>query len=358
MLEIPSRSAAKQNLEFAAEAAEEGLRHVSDSDPGIRRRKAGRGFTYAKDRGAPVSETDMARIRSLVIPPAWTDVWICTSPKGHIQATGRDEKGRKQYRYHPLWTTCRGETKFSSLVEFGQILTPLRRKMEADMRGRALSFEKVAATVVWLLDNVLIRVGNASYARDNKSFGLTTLRNRHIKVDGGTVKFVFTGKSGKNWNVGVTDRRIARIVRSIQELPGQHLFQYVGEDGERRAVTSHDINAYVREATGASFTSKHFRTWGGTVYALEGLRAAELPDSKKATKRVLNAEIDKVASLLGNTRSVCRSCYIHPRLFQSWEKGSLKDELKAARSVRITAPGLDDDERLALKWLTLTSSDR
>lgn len=358
MLDIPTRPAKKKNIEFAVEAAAGGLRHASDADSGIRRRKSGRGFSYSKDNGGSISERDIARIRSLVIPPAWTDVWICASANGHIQATGRDEKGRKQYRYHPLWTTCRGETKFSSLVEFGRVLTPLRQRMEADMRGRSLSLEKVAATVVWLLDNVLIRVGNSTYARTNKSFGLTTLRSRHIKVDGGTMKFVFTGKSGKDWNVRVTDRRIARIIRSIQELPGQHLFQYIGEDGERRVITSHDVNAYVREATGAAFTSKHFRTWGGTVYALEGLRAAELPESKTATKRLLNAEIDKVAGLLGNTRTVCRSCYIHPRLFESWEGGTLNEELKAARSVRITAPGLEDDERLALKWLTVTSQGR
>ncbi|MDI6025379.1 DNA topoisomerase IB [Corticibacterium sp. UT-5YL-CI-8] len=358
MLDRVAKSPPKKFQEILPDACAVGdLNHSTDTEPGIRRLRSGRGFRYEAPGKKAVPEKDMARIRALVIPPAWTDVWICADEKGHIQATGRDERGRKQYRYHSMWTACRGETKFSSLVDFARTLSPLRERVEADMRKRGLGRDTVTATVVWLLDNMLIRIGNSAYARDNKSFGLTTLRNRHVKAEGNSIKFIFTGKSGKQWNVGIADRRIARIIRSVQELPGQQLFQYVDDEGVRRPVTSQDVNAYVREATGAAFTSKHFRTWGGTVYALDGLRRTELPETKTAAKRVLNAEIDKVASLLGNTRAVCRSCYIHPKVFESWLDNTLQEQIHASSSVRIVAPGLDDDERMTLKWLVAVTGN-
>ena len=239
------------------------LRYVSDAEPGIRRKSSDKGFAYVRPDGKPVSDKEtLARIAAVVIPPAWTDVWICPDSDGHIQATGRDLRGRKQYRYHQRWSESRDGVKYSSLVAFARSLPAIRARIDSDLRKRELPRERVVASVIWLLDNTMIRVGNAVYARDNKSFGLTTLRSRHVTVEGAKLRFTFKGKSGKEWKLKLIDQRMARIVRSIQELPGQHLFQYIGEDGERRVVRSQDVNAYLREA-GTDFSSKHFRTWGG-----------------------------------------------------------------------------------------------
>ncbi len=331
----------------------DGLRHVSDAEPGIRRMRAGKGFWYRHDRDGKVSQAEtLDRIRKLAIPPAWTDVWIAPIEDGHIQATGRDVKGRKQYRYHTQWSLCRGDVKFSSLADFADALPALRTVIDADLRRHGLPREKVLASIVWLLDNTMIRVGNATYARDNKSFGLTTLRSRHASVAGSRLRFEFLGKSGKQWKVQLVDRRIARIVKSIQELPGQALFQYLDEDGQRRRVGSQDVNAYLREACGEGFTSKHFRTWGGTLRALALFSGTEVPETKTGRARTINETVDRVAARLGNTRAVCRSCYIHPRVLESWQEGRLAEEVKLARRrFRKPIQGLDETETLLRHWL-------
>lgn len=342
-----------ERLKAAKKAARRAsLTYVNDAEPGIRRKRAGTGFSYTRPGGKAVSDKKtVARIKALGIPPAWTDVWISSDPDGHIQSTGRDVRGRKQYRYHARWSECRDEVKYSSLADFARLLPKLRERVDADLRKRDLPRDRVVASIVWLLDNTMIRVGNAVYARDNKSFGLTTLKSRHVEVEGAKLRFAFKGKSGKEWRIKLVDRRMARILRSIQELPGQHLFQYIDDEGERRPVSSHDVNAYIREATGGEFSSKHFRTWGGTVRALSLFAQVPVPDTKTATARATNIIIDEVARHLGNTRSVCRKCYVHPLVVDSWGKGRLEDELADAKKKRRKRAGLDDEEAQVLRWL-------
>jgi len=327
------------------------LIHVTDTEPGLKRIRCGTGFRYVDCHRHAVSAREKVRIAALAIPPAWNDVWICIDQHGHIQATGRDARGRKQYIYHPAWMAERGQSKFSSLQAFGQKLSGLRQKIDADIRRRSLGREKVVSTVIWMMDRLLLRVGNPNYARENNSFGITTLRNRHVKDDGAGLRLVFTGKSGKSWNLKLSDRRIARIVRSVQELPGQQLFQYIDDEGARRAVCSQDINDYLRDAMGAEFTSKHFRTWAATAEAVEALCSTELPESEAARKRALNQVIDGIAQSLGNTRAVCRSAYIHPGVIEHWEQGTLAGEVEAAGANRLVAPRLSKAERNTLKWL-------
>ena len=333
------------------EAAESKLLHISDTAPGIKRLRCGAGFRYVRFDRSAITAADRDRIARLAIPPAWTDVWICCDAQGHIQATGRDARGRKQYRYHPLWMAMQEETKFSSLPDFARALSRLRKAVDADMRRRSLCRDKVVATVIWLMDRLLLRVGNPDYARSNNSFGATTLRNRHLRDEGSGLRLVFTGKSGKMWSLKLSDKRIVRIVRSIQELPGQQLFQYVDDQGNRCPVTSQDINDYLRTIMQADFTSKHFRTWAATAVALEALRCIDLPESESAKKRTLNGEIDKVAHRLGNTRAVCRQSYIHPAVPEHWLAGTLAVEVDAAAAIRLVAPELNDAERRTLKWL-------
>ena len=331
-------------------AKDAGLVYVSDEMEGITRRKAGSGFSYRDADGKKVTDPEtLSRIKQLVIPPAWTDVWICTLPEGHLQVTGRDQRGRKQYRYHEKWSEVRDGAKYSSLVEFGTTLSRIRKGIDADLRRRGVPRERVLASIVWLLDNTMIRIGNSAYAEENGSFGLTTLRSRHVDIKGAKVQFAFKGKSGQQWKLQLVDRRIARILRSIQELPGQHLFQYFDEDGERHTLSSSDVNAYLRELSGAAFTSKHFRTWGGTVRALHILARTERTESQRGRNRALNAAVDAVAMRLGNTRAVCRKCYIHPAVIAAWEEGRLADEV-ASLPRRVRA-GLDAPESLTLRWL-------
>jgi DNA topoisomerase-1 len=341
--------APKNGAQTSADQAS--LTYVSDSEPGIRRLKAGEGFFYKGAKGQAVSASAIARIKALAIPPAWTDVWISPDPAGHIQATGRDQRGRKQYRYHPLWGEERDGAKYSSLVAFAESLPELRRRIDADLRRHGLPFERVVAAVVWLLDNTMIRVGNAAYARDNKSFGLTTLRDRHVEITGSSLRFAFKGKSGKEWKLKLVDRRIARVVRGAQDIPGQQLFQYLDEDGERRKLRSDDVNRYIRDAIGAEFSSKHFRTWGGTIHAASLFAETELPESKAQQKRAINSIIDKVAERLGNTRAVCRKCYIHPLVFEAWSEGRLLSEMADANRRKRLISGLDEEETLVLRWL-------
>jgi DNA topoisomerase-1 len=311
----------------AAESA--GLTYVSDEEPGIRRRKSGSGWSFRGPDGKAVKDPKtLARIRSLAIPPAYTDVWICPRADGHIQATGRDAKGRKQYRYHARWREVRDSTKFEHMLDFAKALPAIRARIDADMAKRGLPREKVLATVVHLLENTLIRVGNMDYVKQNKSYGLTTLRDRHVDVDGAKLRFQFKGKSGKTWALQVQDRRIARIVKACQDVPGQHLFQYVDETGARVPVTSTDVNAYLREISGRDITAKDFRTWAGTVLAAIALQEFEEFDNAAKAKKNVRAAIEKVSARLGNTPTICRKCYIHPEILNGYLEGSLLEGLK------------------------------
>jgi DNA topoisomerase I len=309
----------------AAETA--GLLYVSDEEPGIRRRKSGKGFTYTRPDGKKVEDgSTLERIKSLAIPPAYTDVWICAKANGHIQATGRDAKGRKQYRYHPAFREVRESTKYEHMLEFAKGLPAIRKTIDEHMSLRGLPREKVLATVVHLLENTLIRVGNSDYVKQNKSYGLTTLRDPHVKVEGGELRFQFKGKSGKTWRLQVKDRRVAKIVKACQDLPGQDLFQYLDENGERQSITSADVNAYLKEITGSEITAKDFRTWAGTVLAALALAEFEEFDSDAKAKKNIRAAIEKVSARLGNTPSICRKCYVHPEVFASYlDRGLLLD---------------------------------
>jgi DNA topoisomerase-1 len=314
-----------------AEAA--GLTYVSDHDPGIRRRKSGTGFSYVRPDGQPVrDEATLDRIRKLAIPPAWTDVWICPKAKGHIQAVGRDQRRRKQYRYHERWRQVRDSHKYDRVIAFGRALPRLRRRVEQDLGRRGLPREKVLAAVVRVMEITLIRVGNEEYAKQNKSFGLTTLRDQHARIAGGEAIFEFRGKSGKVHRTGFHDRRLARIVKACQDLPGQRLFQYIGEDGEQHAVESADVNAYIREVMGEDFSAKDFRTWAGTVAAAHALILSEPCASATHAKRTISTCVKAVAGVLGNTAAVCRGSYIHPAVLESYAKGEL--DLKPAKDHR------------------------
>jgi DNA topoisomerase-1 len=296
-----------------------GLRYVSDARPGIGRRRSGKGFRYVNPDGSTARDAEvLARIRSLVIPPAWTDVWICSLANGHLQATGRDARGRKQSRYHPRWREVRDETKYERMMLFGAALPDIRRRVERDLALPGLPREKVLAAVVRLLETTFIRVGNVEYARENHSYGLTTLRNKHVRVKGSSLTFDFKGKSGVEHTIDLEDRRLARIVRRCQDLPGYELFQYLDGEGERHSIDATDVNDYLREATQQEFTAKDFRTWAGTVLACSVLREFEPAESDTRAKRNVVAAIKSVAERLGNTPSVCRKCYVHPAVLESY----------------------------------------
>jgi DNA topoisomerase-1 len=330
-----------------------GLAYVSDAQPGIRRLRVGRGFTYVAATGRPIRDVEqLKRIKSLVIPPAWSDVWICSSPRGHLQATGRDARGRKQYRYHANWTSVRNETKYERLAAFGEELALLRDHVDADLRGPALSRRRVIAAVIRLLDEGLIRVGNEEYVRQNGSYGLTTLRMEHVDVCGQAIRFRFRGKSGKEHELAVSDPRVARVVRRCQELPGHELFQYTDEEGTIRRVDSADVNAYLQEATGGSFTSKDFRTWGASVVALDFLLRAEPPESAADANRKIVDAIKHTAERLGNTPAVCKRCYVHPDILEAYQCGSLADLDCRSRTERGRKPAnLSGEERRLLRFL-------
>jgi DNA topoisomerase-1 len=306
-----------------------GLSYVSDERPGIRREPQGNGFRYLKPDGSNVTdEAVLERIRKLAIPPAWTQVWICPKANGHLQATGRDARGRKQYRYHPQFRELSEANKYEHMLEFARALPALRAKVAEHMALRGLPREKVLATVVHLLETTLIRVGNDDYAKQNRSYGLTTLRNPHVKVEGSELRFQFQGKSGKTWRLQVRDRRVAKIVKACQELPGQDLFQYLDESGEQRSVSSADVNAYLREISGRDITAKDFRTWAGTVLAALALQEFQSFDTKAAAKQNVRAAIEKVAARLGNTPTICRKCYVHPEILSSYAEGAMLLEIK------------------------------
>lgn len=328
-----------------------GLRYVCDDAPAIRRRRAGKGFVYLDARGRRVADAVvLKRIRSLVIPPAWTDVWICAAADGHIQATGRDAKRRKQYRYHADYREAREQSKYEHLVEFAEALPGLRTRVAEHMSLRGLPREKVLATVVHLLETTLIRVGNDEYAKANESYGLTTFKSKHVAVEGSEVRFRFIGKSGKQWSLAMRDRRVARIIRACQELPGQDLLQYFDDDKALRAVSSGDVNAYLREITGRDITAKDFRTWAGTVLMARFLGASGQFESETKAKRAISAAVKQVAAALGNTPSVCRKSYIHPAVTGAYLGGGF-----ALEAVQVGGPpepkGLRPDEATTLSLL-------
>ncbi len=342
-----------------------GLRYVNDGEPGISRRRSGKGFSYRSADGNAVTDAEtLRRIRSLVIPPAWTDVWICPSPRGHVQATGRDARGRKQYRYHALWSETRDQAKYERTIAFARALPRLRRRVARDLRRPGLPREKVLAAIVLLLETTLVRVGNEEYARDNRSYGLTTLRSKHARVRGTQLKFSFRGKHGKQHDVGIRDRRLARVVRDCQDLPGQRLFAYVDEDGAVQPVDSDDVNDYLRAAMGDDFSAKDFRTWAGTVLAARALQELEraaadddgvtaLNDGQsKPTKAALSRAVERVAADLGNTPAVCRKCYIHPAIIDSYLDGTLASSLTGRVEDKLASGrGLRKEEQLVLSLL-------
>ncbi|MGF1494947.1 MAG: DNA topoisomerase IB [Microcoleaceae cyanobacterium] len=301
-----------------------GLRYVTDEMPGIRRKKWGRGFSYFDIAGDRIGDrTVIQRIKVLAIPPSWEGVWICPLPNGHLQATGRDAKARKQYRYHAEWRSIRSQAKFNRLIDFGQVLPEIRRQVDQDLRRRKLGREKVVATVIRLLDTTHIRIGNPEYARENNSFGLTTLRNRHVSIFGTELLFTFQGKSGVQQEKALTDRRLARVIQQCQEIPGYELFQYYDEVGQKQTVNSEDVNAYLQAVTGKDFTAKDFRTWGGTVEATKALIALGSAESETQAKKNVVAAVKQAAEKLGNRAATCRKYYVHPQILQSYQADQL-----------------------------------
>ncbi|WP_460145855.1 DNA topoisomerase IB [Pseudomonas sp. S2_A02] len=313
------------------------LHYVDDSQPGITRKALRGKFCYFDPAGQRITDPDeIKRINALAVPPAYTDVWICPDPRGHLQATGRDARGRKQYRYHPRWREVRDADKYSRLRDFGQALPKLRKQLEALLAAPGFSRDKVMATVITLLDATLIRVGNTQYARDNRSYGLTTLRNRHVEVNGSAILFQFRGKSGIEHQITVKDRRLARIIKRCLEIPGQNLFQYLDENGERHTISSSDVNAYLQTLTGADFTAKDYRTWAGSALALAVLRELQWESEADAKRHVVEM-VKNVARQLGNTPAVCRKCYIHPAVVDGFMQGALSELPRSRGRKRLRA---------------------
>ncbi len=338
--------------EVAAEEA--GLRYVSDDKPGYTRKKRGKKFVYFDTEGKEIrDETRILRLNRLAIPPAYTDVWICPSPNGHLQATGRDDRGRKQYRYHERWREERDENKYEKMIIFGKALPKIRRRINRDLKVRGLPKEKILATIVQLLEKTFIRIGNEEYAKENKSFGLTTMRNRHVDVKGVTVRFRFRGKSGQDHDIDTEDRRVAKIIRQLQELPGQEVFQYLDEEGERRGIDSDDVNEYLQEITGEEFTAKDFRTWAGTVMAAMALQAQDAFENKSQAKKNIKDAIAAVAKVLGNTPAVCRKCYVHPAVLETYLDGALIEGLKmqTEKTLEKSLSNLRSEEAVVLAFL-------
>ncbi len=344
----------RQASEHRESAAQAGLRYVTDAANGIIRRRVGTGWAYYLPNGKRITSTEIRRrLNALAIPPAWTDVWICPDPEGHIQATARDARGRKQYRYHAQYREARDQSKFRRMLEFSEALPVLRERIERDLRGEDLSRKQLLATLVRLLDRTLIRVGNDEYARENRSYGLTTLRRRHVRVDGTMLHFSFRGKSGVEHSIAINDPRLARIVQRCQDLPGQELFQYRDTAGKRQSVSSDDVNEYLRDLTGRDITAKDFRTWGGTMLAAVELRRMGTVASRREADRNILAAVDAVAERLGNTRAVCRKYYVHPALPRAYLMGRVVPTQAPIRRRHHRRPGaaLRRDEVLVLQFL-------
>lgn len=341
-----------ENTDPPAAARAAGLRYVNDARPGIRREAVADGFRYVDARGERIEDLDtLRRIKSLAIPPAWTEVWICAQENGHLQATGRDARGRKQYRYHPKWREVRDEVKYERMIKFGQALPAIRREVDRALDLPGLPREKVLATIVYLLETTMIRVGNEEYARTNKSFGLTTLQRRHVRIDGSDIEFRFRGKSGVYHQVKVHDRRLARIVRRSRDLPGQELFEYVDDEGETRSVDSSDVNDYLRQVSGEDYTAKDFRTSAGTVLAAMALQEFEKFDSQAQAKKNVVRAIESVAEKLGNTPSVCRKCYVHPAVLDAYLDGATVQVLRVRAAEQALAGALQPEEAAVLALL-------
>jgi len=337
---------------FAATTTMSNLVFVDPSEPGISRVRTETGFRYLDQRNRPIERPAvLRRIEGLVIPPAWENVWICAKPNGHLQAVGTDQRGRRQYRYHPEFRTERDNAKFRRILSFARALPTIRQRVEQDMSQRGLGRDKVVATLVHLLETTMIRVGNDRYAKDNKTFGLSTLRSRHAAIEGSTLRFSFKGKSGKPWSISIRDRRAARIVKACQELPGQTLFQYLDEDGERRRVTSNDVNAYLKRITGKPITAKDFRTWGGTVLCAVALGGQECASSKAAMKRQIAAAVREVAGRLGNTPAICRTCYIHPQVLSAFSEGDLMRRMRKVLIAEAESHELRPEENAVLSLI-------
>jgi DNA topoisomerase-1 len=339
----------------AMDAAEEaGLRYVSDDRPGYTRKAKGEDFEWFDADGKPIrDEQRLLRIKRLAIPPAWTDVWICPAANGHIQATGRDARCRKQYLYHDRWREVRDENKYDRIISFGKALPKIRRQVAKDLKLPGLPRNKVLATVVQLLESTFIRIGNEEYARENKSFGLTTMKDRHVEVKGAKLRFRFRGKSGREHEIDVTDRRTAKIISKLQDLPGQDLFQYLDDDGKRCEISSQDVNEYLREITGEDFSAKDFRTWAGTMLTAVGLNAQEKFETKKQAKSNINTAIKAVAKILGNTPAICRKCYVHPAVLETYLDQKSIDGLKAMTEDALEKEDVDlrSSEAAVLKFL-------
>lgn len=336
--------------EDAAESA--GLTYVNDDMPGISRVRAGKGFSYRDAKGRTLRDPALRkRIAALAIPPAYTDVWVCPDPRGHIQATGRDAKRRKQYRYHPGFREVRDSAKYNRMLEFARALPKLRAQVDADMSLPGLPPDKVLATIVHLLETTMIRVGNADYARQNRSHGLTTLRGRHVRLAGSRVRFRFRGKGGKDWDLDLRDRRVARIIKRVQDIPGQHLFQYLDEDGQRHQVTSTEVNDYLRRVSGQQVTAKDFRTWTGTVLAALALAEVKAADSDKARQQNVRTAIETVAARLGNTPAICRKCYVHPGVIEAYLADDLKLDLRKRIDDNLNHADLRPEEKQVLRLL-------
>ena len=337
--------------ELFAAAEEARLQYVSDDRPGYTRRPRGKYLEYFDSEGKAIrDEQRLLRIKRLAIPPAWTDVWICPSPNGHIQATGRDARARKQYRYHERWREVRDENKFDELSQFATVLPNIRRRVAHDLKLPGLPRRKLLASIVRLLERTFIRIGNEEYARENKSFGLTTLKNRHVTVKGARVRFRFRGKSGRHHEVDITDRRVAKVIAKCQDLPGQDLFQYLNDDGDVQSITSQDVNDYLRQIADADFTAKDFRTWGGTVLAAIALSRQERFQTKKEAISNIKTAICAVAELLGNTPAVCRKCYVHPVIVEAYLNRTRIAGLNGAAKA-LKQPHLRAAERGVLKLL-------
>ena len=344
-------------LDVTSSAREAGLHHVRDETPGISRKRQGRNFTYFDTKGQIIRQPEtLSRIKRLAIPPAWKNVWICPQENGHLQATGRDARGRKQYRYHSDWRKVRDETKYHAMIAFGRALPRLRGRVRRDMSRPGLSKKKILATVTRLLEITLIRVGNEEYARENHSFGLTTLRDRHVQVKGGKVHFSFRGKSGKHHVIDVENRKLASLVRRCRDLPGQELFAYLDESGSPVKVTSADVNDYLQQITGQPFTARDFRTWAVTVLAAQALQGFEKFNSQTQAKQNMLSAIERVAGMLGNTPAICRRCYIHPVILETYLDGTLVERLKKIVEQKLTQgmKRLRSDEAAVLMLLQQT----
>lgn len=352
-IELSHREHLKMHRDYSKAAKAADLVYMTDETEGIRRLKKGNGFSYSYKGKRIVGEDEILRIRKLAIPPAWTNVWICPKENGHLQATGTDAKGRKQYRYHKLWEQLRNETKFHRLYEFGKVLPQLRLQLEKDLAKRELTEDKVIATVISLMERTYIRIGNDDYEKLYGSYGLTTLKDKHVKVNGDTVQFSFTGKKGIEQNIKLKHRRLAKMVKQCRDIPGKELFQYYDEDGNRQTIDSGMVNQYIKEATGGDFTAKDFRTWAGTLDVLRAFCTIGEPENETACKKNVLEALDDVSKKLGNTRTVCRKYYVHPGVLKMYEEKALAKYLRELDAIEKSdnKTDLTHEEKVLMKVL-------